>query len=156
MNKRDFLKTGLIAAAASTLPSISYSEDEVVCLMHSSEMSVESTDSPFFQHFHQLTLPVRALIELPKDGIIVKTSSVDQGSYDVAGFDKFIKSSGLNADLLRKHDHSIQINRNQLLQIAQGQKNVEIRVISKSGNYVHNFLITASPMVLAKVRRGSR
>lgn len=121
--------------------------------MLQSEFSLENTDSPFYEHYHQLSLPVQALLNPPSEGIVIKTSPVDQGSYDVAGFNKFITASGLKAEVLRKHDHDVRITREQLERIAAGEKAVEIRVISKAGNYVHNFIITAPPSALAKVRK---
>jgi hypothetical protein len=121
--------------------------------MRQSEFTAENTDSPFYEHFHQLSIPTKSLYQPPADGIVVKTSPVDQGSYDIEGFKKFISSSGLNPEVLRKHDHEVKITREQLERIASGEKSVEIRVISKKGNYVHNFIITAPPSALAKIRK---
>jgi hypothetical protein len=128
------------------------SRRDFLCVRLASEFSAENTDSPFYEHFHQLSVPVAALMNPPQDGIVVKTLPVDQGSYDIAGFNKFIASSGLKADSLRSHDHDVRISNEQLIRIAQGEKDVEIKVISQKGNYVHNFFITASPMVLATIK----
>jgi hypothetical protein len=49
----------------------------------------------------------------------------------------------------------VTISQSKLQAIANGEKNVEVRVISKAGNYVHNFLITASPMTLAILKKKS-
>lgn len=124
------------------------------CVLNLENLAVESGDSPFFEHYHQLLLPVSALLAPPKDGVTVVTSAVDQGSYDTIAFEKFIKSSGLNADNLKVHRHEVQITAAELSRIAAGEKEVEVRVISKAGNYVHNFKITASASALARIRRG--
>lgn len=156
-SRRTLLLTGLLAAVTTKL-STAFAQaatpaQTVDCLMRQSEFSLENTDSPFYEHFHHLSIPTKALIKPPAEGIVIKTQPVDQGSYDVEGFNKFIASSGLKAEVLRKHDHDVKITREQLERIAAGEKAVEIRVISKAGNYVHNFIITAPPSALAKVRK---
>jgi hypothetical protein len=125
------------------------------CPLDLETIAVESDETPFFEHYHQLSLPVSALVDPPKDGILLSTSAVDQGSYDIEGFERFIRSSGLDRDKLKSHSHDILISQADLKRIAGGEKNVEIRVISKAGNYVHNFKITASASALAKVRKGN-
>jgi len=151
--RRSFLGKSVLASLATGMPSAFAENSSEVCVMRASEFSTENTDSPFYKHFHQLSIPVAALIKPPVKGIVVKTLPVDQGSYDLEGFKKFIASSGLNAEALLRHDHEVAISSAQLIRIAQGEKDVEIKVISKKGNYVHNFFITASPMVLAKIRK---
>jgi hypothetical protein len=156
-SRRTLLLTGLIAAVTTKL-STAFAQtvapaEAITCLMHQAEFSLENTDSPFYEHFHHLSIPTQALIKPPAEGIVVKTQPVDQGSYDVEGFNKFIASSGLKAEVLRKHDHEVKISRELLERIAGGEKSVEIRVISKAGNYVHNFIVTAPPSALAKVRK---
>jgi hypothetical protein len=155
--RRALLLSGLIGGVTAKL-SAAFAQSvapaqTVACLMRQSEFSLENTDSPFYEHFHHLSIPTQALIKPPAEGIVVKTQPVDQGSYDVEGFNKFIASSGLKAEVLRKHDHEVKISRDQLERIAAGEKAVEIRVISKAGNYVHNFIVTAPPSALAKVRK---
>lgn len=144
-SRRNFLTAAFVPFEAALVSA--------ECSAPSSAVHTENTDSPFFEHYHQLSVPVQALIKPPIDGIIVKTLPVDQGSYDVEGFDQFVASSGLKADDLRRHAHEVSLSREQLERIAQGEKDVEIRVISKNGNYVHNFLITATPAVLARIRK---
>lgn len=124
-----------------------------LCLVKLSEISAESTDSPFFEHYHQLAIPVASLIQPPATGIVVKTSPVDQGSFDQETLSKFAASSGLDAAKLQRHSHSVALTRSDLSRIADGEKNVEIRVISPNKNYVHNFFFTAPPSLLVKVRR---
>jgi hypothetical protein len=129
---------------------------KALCLVRESEIHTESVDTPFYEHFHTLAIPVSALISPPQEGITVTTSVVDQGSYDVSGFKKFIASSGLKADSLQSHSHPVKITQDQLQRIANGEKDVEIRVISKAGNYVHNFLVTAPRSAIVKVQKGRK
>ena len=123
----------------------------ITCLAKESEFATESKDTPFYEHFHTLSLPVSALINPPKEGLTVFTTEVDQGSYDVAGFKSFLKTSGLKAEKLQNHSHDVLITQDQLTRIANGEKEVEIKVISKAGNYVHNFVITAPRSAIVKV-----
>lgn len=132
---------------------LNWSNAKATCLAIPGELLIETQDSPFFEHFHYLAIPMSALLTIPDSGIAVKTSAVDITSYDKEGFKKFIADTGLNADSLIKHSHDVKISAQQLQAIAEGQKNVEIRVISANGNYVHNFIITASPMILATLRK---
>ncbi len=132
------------------------SDTSVTCLVHESEVFAESHDTPFFEHFHTISIPVKALIEQPAAGIVVTTSAVDQNSYDVAQFASFIKSSGLNTANLKTHTHAVAITQSQLQRIAAGEKNVEIKVISKAGNYVHNFLVTAPRSAIVKIAKAKK
>lgn len=142
-SRRDFI------SLASTLLSPA---KDVPCIMHTGDLAVETQESPFFEHFHFLSIPLEALVKPPEAGIVLTTTPVDQDSYDVDGFKKFIASSGLNEKNLLVHTHDIKLSKDQLQAIASGQKNVEVRVISQKGNYVHNFRITASPMILATIK----
>ncbi|WP_413587161.1 hypothetical protein [Bdellovibrio sp. HCB274] len=130
-----------------------WSAEQAACLAVQGEFVTESQDSPFFEHFHFLSIPVSALSTIPENGITLKTSTIDLASYDQETFKRFITETGLNAEALLKHSHEVKIDAAKLQAIADGQKSVEIRVISANGNYVHNFLITASPMILATVRK---
>lgn len=125
---------------------------DIPCIMHTGDLSVETQESPFFEHFHFLSIPVEALVNPAEAGIILTTTPLDQDSYDVDGFKKFIASSGLNEKNLLVHTHDVKLSKDQLQAIASGQKDVEVRVISQKGNYVHNFKITASPMILATIK----
>ena len=142
-------KTSLAETATPTAPAPA----PAICLAKQTELSEESSESPFFQHFHQLSIPVVALLKLPDAGVVVKTSVMDQGSYDVEAFNKFISSNSLNQADFIAHSHDVKIGKAELARIAGGEKEVEIRVISANGNYVHNFFLTANPSTLAKVRR---
>lgn len=115
---------------------------------------LETTYSPFFQHYHLLLLPVQALVSPPSGGIVLRTSEVDQKSFEVREFENFIASSGLNKQALQHHRHNVAISHDQLVRIASGEREVEITVISEKGNHVHNFTVTAPPSVLAAVKRG--
>ncbi|MGZ3769160.1 MAG: hypothetical protein ACXVCP_06635 [Bdellovibrio sp.] len=119
-------------------------------------LAAESLDSPFFEHFHQLVIPVEALIRIPKNGIQLKTTPVDAGSYDNEQLEKFLKESKLDREKLLTHTHDVFIDQTALDRIAKGEKNVEVRVISGRGNYVHNFMFTASPAIKAKIKRQSK
>lgn len=112
----------------------------------------ESTDTPFYEHYHQLLVPVAALVSPPSKGLVISTSAVDAESYNQDEFSKFLASSGLKRSTLQEHKHDVLISHSQLLQIRDGAE-VEIRVISKAGNYVHNFFIKASPSALSAVKR---
>jgi DUF971 family protein len=128
----------------------------VSCLVRESEVFAENHDTPFYEHFHTLSIPVKALIEQPASGVVVTTTEVDQNSYDVAGFAAFIKSSKLNPASLKAHTHAVSITQNQLQRIAAGEKDVEIKVISKAGNYVHNFLVTAPRSAILKIQKAKK
>ncbi|QDK45040.1 hypothetical protein DOM22_07640 [Bdellovibrio sp. ZAP7] len=145
LSRRDFLNLNNFTAFSAEMGSL--------CVAHVGEFSVETQDSPFFEHFHSLTIPIKALIQPPADGIVLKTTPVDQDSYDVEGFKTFIGQSHLDPKALSTHSHDVKISQAKLLAIAGGEKNVEVRVISAAGNYVHNFLISASPMTLATIRK---
>ena len=123
-----------------------------VCLRPLEVIRVESSDSPFYVHYHQILVPVAALIEKPANGIVVKSSPVDAGSYDPEEFKGFIKSSGLKESSLVSHSHDVQITQKQLIALAEGQA-VEIRVISKAGNFVHNFIVEAPPSALSAIKK---
>lgn len=126
---------------------------DVPCYLHTDEVTAESVDSPFYEHFHQLTIPLSALLNPPAQGVTIRSSPVDQGSYDVEAFEKFILESHADEKALQRHQHDVLITEDQLRRLAGGQPAVEIRVISKNGNYVHNFLITAPQSALVKVRK---
>lgn len=143
-SRRDFLSL----ASSLVAPS-----KDVPCVMYQGNLSVETQDSPFFEHFHFLSIPLEVLVKPPESGIVLTTTPLDQDSYDVDGFKKFIASSGLNEKNLLVHTHDIKLSKDQLQAIADGQKDVEVRVISQKGNYVHNFRITASPMILATIKK---
>jgi hypothetical protein len=153
MNRRELLALSGFAIAMGFTSRSKADPQAVVCLAKQTDLTVESNESPFYLHYHQLSIPVAALLKQPDQGIVVKTSIVDQGSYDVTAFKKFIADSGLDPAKLSAHSHDVKISKAELNRIAAGQKDVEVRVISASGNYVHNFLITANPSTLAKVRR---
>jgi hypothetical protein len=142
-----FFSTLAAQAQTSALPA---------CLVDVTHIGSESHDSPFFEHYHVLALPLASLLVQPAQGIVVKTSPVDQGSYDAAAFEAFIAASGLDKRQLQHHQHDVAITKNQLERIAAGEKDVELRVISPNGNYIHNFLVTAPPSVLVKVRKARR
>jgi hypothetical protein len=144
-SRRDFLSLNNLTALSPEIGSL--------CVAHVGEFSVETQDSPFFEHFHFLTIPIKALIQPPAQGITLKTSPVDADSYDVEGFKAVIEQTGLDSGALSTHSHDVKISQAKLLAIAAGEKNVEVRVISAGGNYVHNFLISASPMTLATLRK---
>ncbi len=144
-SRRDFLSIKTFSALTAEIAAL--------CVEHTGEFSVETQDSPFFEHFHFLTIPLKALQQPPVDGVTLKTTELDQGSYDLDGFKAFIEKSRLDPKALLTHSHDVKISQAQLLAIAAGEKNVEVRVISAAGNYVHNFLITASPMTLATLRK---
>lgn len=126
---------------------------EAPCFLRADELTTESVESPFYEHFHQLTIPLEALVEPPAEGLVIRSGPVDQGSYDVEAFEKFIRSSRLDEKALVRHQHDVMIAQDQLRRIASGEKDVEVRVISKNGNDVHNFLITAPPSALVKVKK---
>jgi hypothetical protein len=132
---------------------LNWSDEQATCLAVPGEFSIETQDSPFFEHFHYLAIPISALLTIPAAGVVLKTSTIDIASYDKEAFTKFIADSGLNAESLLKHSHDVKISGEKLQAIADGHKNVEIRVISANGNYVHNFLITVSPMIVATLRK---
>lgn len=151
MNRRDLFITGLITAIAykrahAAIPSSP-------CLMKLSEFVVETSETPFFEHYHQLVIPVSALVDPPRGGLVVKTTPIDAGSYDVEGFQKFVASSGIDEKSLKTHSHDVTLTAAQLDRIGRGERDVEVRVISKNGNYVHNLLVTAPPSALVKVRK---
>ncbi len=150
--RRSFLNLASFAAAGLVVARPAFADD-LVCLLHTDEFVTESGDSPFFLHYHTVAIPVAALIALPADGVRVVTTPVDQGSYDLEGFNQFIEKSGLDPGSLKTHHHEILVSQNELARIAKGEANVEIRVISPGGNYVHNFLVTAPPSALVKVRK---
>jgi hypothetical protein len=145
LSRRDFLNLNNVSALTADIASL--------CVAHVGEFSVETQDSPFFEHFHHLAIPIKALIQPPAEGVILKTTPVEQDSYDIEGFKAFIEKFGLDAKALIIHTHEVKISQAKLLAIAAGEKDVEVRVVSPSGNYVHNFLITASPMTLATLRK---
>ncbi|QLY26748.1 hypothetical protein [Bdellovibrio sp. KM01] len=145
LSRRDFLSWNNFTALSAELGSL--------CVAHLGEFSFETQDSPFFEHFHSLTIPIKTLLQPPAEGIILKTTPVDQDSYDAEGFKAFIEQTRLDPKALSTHSHNVKISQAKLLAIAAGEKNVEIRVISASGNYVHNFIISASPMTLATLRK---
>lgn len=135
----------------SLLPKAQASE---VCGQPLEYLRVESTESPFYVHYHQILIPVEVLIRKPAEGILVKSSSVDAGSYDPNEFKSFIQKSGLKESNLIAHAHDVLISQTQLIEISEG-KSVEIRVISKSGNFVHNFIVQAPPSALSAIKRNS-
>ena len=114
----------------------------------------ESSETPFYEHYHQILVPVSALYK-PTADIMIQTSEVDQGSYDQTEFETFTQSSGLKKSSLVSHRHDVHITTAQLEKIAAGET-TEIRVISKAGNFVHNFLISAPPSTLARIKRNSK
>jgi hypothetical protein len=115
-------------------------------------IAVESSDSPFFEHYHQLVIPASVLIKIPEEGVRLVTTPVDSGSYNEDQLDQLVKQTRLNKEKLQTHSHEVFIDKASLERIAQGEKNVEIRVISASGNYVHNFIVNSSPAILAKIK----
>lgn len=128
---------------------------EATCTPNLEALLVESSDSPFFEHYHQLLLPVAALIKPPAAGLRLNTTVLDRSSYDVAAFENFVASSKLQRENLLNHSHEVLIGPRELHRIGNGEKSVEIRVISPAGNYVHNFKITALASTLVKVRKGA-
>ncbi|MBO9668599.1 MAG: hypothetical protein J7501_17505, partial [Bdellovibrio sp.] len=64
------------------------------------------------------------------------TTPVDLDSYDIEGFKTFIAKYSFDEKAQLSHFHEIKISQSKLVAIASGEKNVEIRVISKAGNYV--------------------
>lgn len=143
--KISFLK----ALLRSVLPE---AQAQSLCPTPLAYLRCESQDSPFFQHYHQLLLPVAALIKPSSEGIVIKSSSIDKDSYDTNEFDQFILKSGLDKKNLEVHSHDVFISYQQLQEIRSG-KTVEIRVISKAGNYVHNFILKATPSTLATIKK---
>jgi hypothetical protein len=119
-------------------------------------VATESLESPFFDHFHQLTIPVEALIKLPAQGVQLKTSPIDLESYDSVQLEKFVKDSKLDQSKLLTHTHDVFVDQKTLSRIAAGEENVEIKVISARGNFVHNFKFTASPAIKTKLKRQSQ
>lgn len=116
-------------------------------------LTVHTEDSPFFEHYHALQIPVEAIVNPPLAGITLTTTNVDQGSIDEAGFDKFIQQSGLPREKFRNHSHAVTLTRDDLVRIGRGDT-VEIRIVSGNGNYVHNFKITALKNVIVKAQNG--
>lgn len=127
----------------------------VACARGLTALHLETNESPFFEHYHQLSIPVKALVN-PAKALVLQTSAVDEESMDEKGFEDFIRSSKLDAEKLSRHSHAVSISIEQLKRIAGGERNVEVRVISPAGNYVHNFLITAYQSTLAPQRRRSK
>ncbi|WP_413576680.1 hypothetical protein ACLVWU_01425 [Bdellovibrio sp. HCB290] len=115
----------------------------------------ETHDSPFFEHYHQLRIPLSALVTPPEEGIEVVTSPVEAGAYYPEEFDAFIKSSGLSAESLSVHTHAVKITKSQLVSVTKGET-VEVRVISKNGNFVHNIFLKASPAIMVRIQKGMK
>ena len=156
LSRRTFLFAGALSSLAAAYSKANAASDNkkpdpaADCLMRLSEISTENIDSPFFEHFHRLAIPISSLIKPPQEGLILKTGLMDMGSYNAQEFE----ASGLNAKTLLPHIHEVAVTQNQLDRIATGEKDVEIRVITKKGIYVHNFFVTAPPSALIKVRKG--
>lgn len=140
---------GLFLSSVSALAQAETSD----CSQELTGITLENNETPFFEHFHELHVPLTALQKPPLNGILLKTSAMDPGSYDVRGFKNFVQQFGLDPHSLSRHGHEVKISQRQLQRIANGEQNVEVRVVSANGNYVHNFLITASPAILASVRK---
>ncbi|MCC6137885.1 MAG: hypothetical protein IT287_04585 [Bdellovibrionaceae bacterium] len=153
MNRRIFLLT---SSTLLVLP-LDIALAQEVCLKGLEGIDVESHDSPGYTHYHQLILPVSHLVMPPQNGIQLKTSAVDQGSYDVAGLEAFAKNINTDIKALKAHDHEVFISRDELLRIAAGEENVEIAVLARDKKtYVHNFFVTAPPSALAIVKKESK
>ncbi len=126
------------------------------CNPELNDLVFETIESPFFEHYHRVLVPTSALVNIPSEGLSLTTSPMDQGSYDLERFEAFVKSSKLSKDALIAHKHSLHLSKEQLQRLASGEKDMEVRVISDNGNYVHNFKLTASPSALAKIKNGSK
>jgi len=150
MNRRNFL----ILSGLITLPFSHALSANDQCLTGLQGIDVESNDSAGYEHFHQLILPVSALITPPRSGIKLLTSTVDQGSFNDSDMKTFAKTLNMNSDALRTHNHEVFITYEELKSIASGTKNVEIKVYARSNKqYVHNFLITAPPSTLSMIKK---
>jgi hypothetical protein len=160
-NRRQFVLTALAsgfsmsfiqrALAASTAPASAKKED--LCWVKVDEISAEATYFKAYEHHHQLSIPVSALILPPKDGLKVRTTPLDQGSLDVEAFEQFIKQSGLSP-ALRTHSHEVIFKQEELERIASGEKEVKITVPTPKGNLAHEFFFTAPRSAIIKVQRG--
>ena len=122
MNRRKFIAA---SAVLVTLPA-SASAAEDVCLRGLEGIDVESNESPYFTHYHQLIIAVSDLVAPPKNGIKLVTGKLDQGSCDDLALQAFVKTKGIELEALRGHNHEVQITSNELERIAAGEKNVEI------------------------------
>lgn len=126
------------------------------CIPDLDFISAEATETKFYEHYHRLSIPVEALIDLPEDGIEIKTSFLDQKSLDEESYYKTLKSFPYLCDRevpLRFHFHNVKITQSELKRIASGEKNVEIVVPTPAGNLAHKFYFTATKSALIKIQR---
>lgn len=101
--------------------------DVMTCILHDSDFFTESSElgektgdtnddkesaeslAKAYGHFHFLSIPLSALLA-GKD-YVASMSSVDQGSYDVKGFDAFVLSKRLDARNFVAHTHQLRFPR---------------------------------------------
>ncbi len=154
MNRRNFLMTTGLLVLPLTYVFADKNELNSKCLTDLEGIDVESDDAVGYEHYHQLILPVSALVNPPTSGIWLRTSAVDQGSYDELGMQDFSKSINVNVEAMRSHTHDVFISYEELKSIAAGAKKVEVKAYARDKKtYVHNFFITAPPSALAVVKR---
>lgn len=156
MNRRNFLATSTASAFAALILPLPFKSAlaQDSCLRGLEGIDAESNESPFFTHYHQLIIPVSALVNPPANGIQLVTGKVDQGSFDQEALEAYARSQRIELAALQSHDHIVRIGRAELKQISAGRENVEIKVYARDGHtYVHNFLVTAPRSLLATVEK---
>lgn len=150
MNRRGFLQltasTGVLIALA---PEVQAADS---CVPSLGYISAEATYFKAYEHYHLLSIPVSALITLSDKGYTTRTSVLDQGSLDEEALKKFLKETGLSSSL-KDHSHEVHVTQAELQRIANGEKDVEITVLTPKGNLAHRFYFTATQSALAKVRK---
>lgn len=153
-HRRQFLLAALATPVAASVTAQALTATATCESAELDAIQIESEGQvPFFEHYHQILVPVAALVDPPAEGITLVTSPMDQGSYDQAGYDAtFTKPQDkLN---FQHHKHPVFISQQQLQQIASGAREVLVQVYSKNtGNHVHDFKITASRSALIKTQR---
>ncbi|WP_413576681.1 hypothetical protein ACLVWU_01430 [Bdellovibrio sp. HCB290] len=158
MKRRQFLSSSLVAGATLLMSESLLAETGSTlaapntCLPDLSVVTAEATYFSVYEHFHLLSIPVAMLVAPPADGYTTRTSPLDKESLDVVAFEKFLKETGL-PEALRTHSHEVKFTQKDLLRIGDGEKDVEIVVMTPKGNLAHRFYFTATKSALVKVKR---
>lgn len=160
MNRRHFILSGAALSGAMLITKTSKAEEvlsakkEELCLMKMDQVTAEATYFARYEHFHILAIPISVLITPPAAGYKTRTSPLDQDSLDEKAFNEFIKESGLDGNSLRVHSHEVNFTQAELERIANGEKDVEITVLTPKGNLGHRFYFTASRSAIVKIQKG--
>lgn len=156
MNRRLFIS---LSSTFMVLPLAEAAEDRVceTKLNGLEGIDFESGWAEGFLHYHQLIIPTVYLISPPQEINRLMTCRMDLGSFDQAGFEKYAIVNNIGLEALRKHDHDVYVTREELLRIASGEENVELKAFKRDAPkiHVHSFFVTAPPSALAAVKQAA-